>query len=91
MKLTNTKWSVKDSNVCVLLTGPLVKHIVKGAIGHPVCNYDWMRGRWSLTRPQHGQHVWVGEDSTTRWRGTHEHTETTDHYHNGDISFLMIV
>lgn len=67
----------------VLLTGPLVKHIVEGAIGHPVCNYDWMRGRWRLTRPQHGQHVGVGEDSTTgetpRWRGTHEHTETTDH------------
>lgn len=50
--------------MCVLLTGPLVKHIVEGAIGHPVCNYDWMRGGRSLTRPQHGQHIGVGEDST---------------------------
>lgn len=85
MNQTNSMKTPNDlceTVMCVLLTGPLVKHIVEGAIGHPVCNYDWMRGGRSLTRPQHRQHVWVGEDSTagetSRWRGTHEHTDTTD-------------
>lgn len=58
-----------------------MKHIVERAIGHPVCDYDWVRGGRRLTRPQHGQHIWVGEDSTGgethRWRDA---LDTIEHF-----------
>lgn len=47
--------------VNVVLTGALVKHVVEGAIGHPVCDDDGVRGGRRLTRSQHGQHIGVGE------------------------------
>lgn len=44
------------------LTGPLVQHVVQGAIGHPVADDNGV-GSWrGLASTQHRQHIRVGKD-----------------------------
>lgn len=44
-----------------VLTGALVQHVVEGAVRHPVCDDDGVRGRRRLAGSQHGEDVRVGK------------------------------
>lgn len=44
------------------LTGPLVQHVVQGAIGHPVADDNGVGSWGGLASTQHRQHIRVGKD-----------------------------